>query len=296
LLFLIVVLITIVKFEINTVGSVNAVNIQSSSGHEELDLAAIRAIQNCIFNPRLVNGAPVAQASTMSFRWKLDMDQQSRSINRTVSLNQLRNFLSSNWPNWSEDTINSAINFEALKIKEKYPHYSQDEIEKAVGELWRQRAEAKNNTQNSTVQIKNEMNLGDVNPLEWNFIYSIPNFQVCEPRIPKVRCISYVDYKKACLAAKNISWQAVSGSMFIDEGLPRRLFERSPKYSNINIKWNDNKCIFSYEIWANFNGKPSGCRQYGLATGFAFDLDRKFVINHASPLLPEPADSTCRLN
>ncbi len=208
---------------------------------------------------------------------------------------KIKELLKLNWPQWDENTINDAIKFEVEKIKNKNPSLNEEQAINQTLILWESRANAKNKPPQEPAKIKNSVELADVHPLAWNHIYPIPNIQVCEPRIPNTKCIDFNTYKKSCAIAKNISHQAARLSTYTDQ-LPARLIERNGSFSNVKITWEGERCTFSYEVWANFNGKLEGCRVFGLATGFAISDQNKVVINMSSHLHRPPAVSTCRLN
>jgi protein TonB len=68
---------TIVRFTVNTDGSVSDVHVVKSSGHEMLDDAAIRCAWSWRYRPALENGEPVPARWTTNVRWKLQIGSSS---------------------------------------------------------------------------------------------------------------------------------------------------------------------------------------------------------------------------
>jgi hypothetical protein len=217
--------------------------------------------------------------------------------NNQVSMQALRGLIRDNWPEWGEAQISSAIAFESEKIKKENPNFNQRQILIAVSDLWANRAKEKNNPTIVPVKVPNAVELANVNPLAIKFMYSSSNLQgnvgECNPNIPYVKCIDFQTYKKACAVAKNITINAAYSSSPTDT-FSTRLLERKGAFSNIQVKWADNKCSFSYEVRAIFNGKLEGCRVSGLATGFSTDQDGVMAITVAHALYPN--NNTCRLS
>jgi len=124
--------------------------------------------------------------------------------------------------------------------------------------------------------------LAQVNPWDKDFVVSLPNLSLCDPRYPNVICIDRQKYKDTCQVVKNITEQAALNSS--SGGLIDRLIEsKQNAFSNIVVKWDENLCTFSYEVRANFNGKPEGCRVFGVATAFAVGEPGGIVVNRAVP-------------
>lgn len=140
----------------------------------------------------------------------------------------------------------------------------------------------------------NVIQLATVNPWDRDFVVSIPDLSLCDQRYPNVSCINFQEYKKSCGIAKNITPQAALNSSM--DGLDTRLLESENVFSNIKISWEDNRCVFSYEVRAMFGGKIAGCRVFGIATAFAMSSGSGIVINRARGLTPMHRDATCKLN
>jgi protein TonB len=62
---------TIIRFTVNTNGSVSNVHVARSSGHEMLDDAAIRCAWSWRYRPAFENGWPVPAPWTTNVQWKL---------------------------------------------------------------------------------------------------------------------------------------------------------------------------------------------------------------------------------
>ncbi|HEX3675256.1 MAG TPA: energy transducer TonB [Rhizomicrobium sp.] len=60
------------NFTINTNGSVSNVSVSSSSGHDELDQAAVACASSWTYKPAIQNGAPVAVPWKTTVQWKLN--------------------------------------------------------------------------------------------------------------------------------------------------------------------------------------------------------------------------------
>jgi protein TonB len=61
----------VLKALVNTQGRVDALNVQSSSGHSVLDRAALRAVRNWIFIPGKQNNNPITMAVLVPVRFAL---------------------------------------------------------------------------------------------------------------------------------------------------------------------------------------------------------------------------------
>ena len=59
------------RFLIDTDGHVVDSKVQSSSGHEELDTAALEALSRCQFKPGTVDGKPQQSWANLRYVWKL---------------------------------------------------------------------------------------------------------------------------------------------------------------------------------------------------------------------------------
>jgi len=62
---------TVVSFVITADGSVRNVQIRQSSGHPELDTAAIRCSSTWQYRPALLHGQPVDQPNVVNIKWTL---------------------------------------------------------------------------------------------------------------------------------------------------------------------------------------------------------------------------------
>lgn len=63
--------VVILRFDIDAQGRVLTSQIQTSSGHQRLDNAALNALSKCRFTPAKVNGVAQAASASLRFAWQL---------------------------------------------------------------------------------------------------------------------------------------------------------------------------------------------------------------------------------
>jgi TonB family protein len=63
---------TLLRLHLDEAGAVSAVAVARSSGHEELDAAAVRCIATVRFQPAARNGTPLASVIRYGWTWKMD--------------------------------------------------------------------------------------------------------------------------------------------------------------------------------------------------------------------------------
>jgi TonB family protein len=62
----------IMEFDVTAEGLVTGSRVKSSSGHPDLDLAALVPISKCRFRPGMVAGQPTAGTTRVEYRWVVE--------------------------------------------------------------------------------------------------------------------------------------------------------------------------------------------------------------------------------
>lgn len=63
--------VTIMSFLVSAEGSVVESKLDKSSGHKNLDKAALKAVSACKFKPGMKDGAPAQTWATVNYTWSL---------------------------------------------------------------------------------------------------------------------------------------------------------------------------------------------------------------------------------
>lgn len=121
-----------VKFLIDVNGQVAASQIEKSSGHEDLDAAAVNGLSLCRFVPQKFNGKPEQAWTRMQYVWKIAPSAQPSSSNIVAAKVDPKNCKKPEYPAKSLRNENSGIVTIALLIDDD-GQVIESRIEKSSG-------------------------------------------------------------------------------------------------------------------------------------------------------------------